>query len=94
MYQRRRPVARPGAAARALAPLTLLGSPRIIAVLNMIIRSVSFAFERRRMTDDDARGILTLDDRQDTRTPRLSREWPDHPLRRHDDPPSRDLKSQ
>jgi hypothetical protein len=59
----------------------------------MIIRSVSFAFERRRITDDESRAILTLSDRQDTRTPRAFREWPDHPMRRHDDPPSRDLTS-
>lgn len=58
----------------------------------MIIRTISFAFERRRIGDDDARGILTLGDRQDTRTPRTLREsGQDRGGRRFDDPPSRDL---
>lgn len=57
----------------------------------MIIRSVSFTFERRRLGDDDARGILTLDDRQDTRTPRVFRESREMLGRRYDDPPARDL---
>jgi len=57
----------------------------------MIIRSVTFAFERRRAGDDQARDILTLDDRQDTRTPRVFRDDRDAFNRRFDDPPSRDL---
>lgn len=57
----------------------------------MIIRTVSFAFERRRIGDDDARGILTLGDRQDSRTPRLFRDNDSDRFRRFDDQPARDL---
>ena len=57
----------------------------------MIIRTVPFAFERRRIGDDDARGILTLGDRHDSRTPRLFRESDSDRYRRFDDPPYRDL---
>lgn len=57
----------------------------------MIIRTVSFGFERRRAEDDTARGILTLDDRQDSRTPRMLRDATPDRGRRFDDAPARDL---
>ena len=59
----------------------------------MIIRSVSFPFERRRAGDELARDILTLDDRQDSRTPRALRDDREPMFRRFDDKPSRDLVS-
>ena len=60
----------------------------------MINRTISFAFERANPSDEVSRDVLTLDDRHDTRTPRLFRERRGEPsMRGNDDYPSRNLIS-